>query len=40
MPVKAFEQAGSESIQKLLDKDMPPTLDKFRAAYVAWAAAA
>ena len=38
MPVAAFEKAGSQSIQQLLDKDMPPTLKKFREAYVAWAA--
>ena len=38
VPIGAFERAGSESIQKLLDKDMPPTLSKFREAYLAWAA--
>ncbi len=37
VPVAAFERAGSESIQKLLDQDMPPTLIKFREAYLAWA---
>ena len=38
VPVAAFEKAGSESIQKLLDQDMPPTLSKFRDAYLAWEA--
>ena len=36
VPVAAFEKAGSQSIQKLLDQDMPITLSKFRDAYLAW----
>ena len=38
VPVAAFEKAGSQSIQKLLDQDMPITLSKFRDAYLAWEA--
>ena len=37
VPVAAFEKAGSDAIQKLLDKDMAPTLSKFRDAYIQWA---
>ena len=36
VPVAAFEKAGSESIQKLIDADMPTTLSKFRDAYLAY----
>ena len=36
VPIGPFEKAGSESIQKLLDKDMQPVLDAFCAAYVTW----
>jgi hypothetical protein len=38
LPVGPFEKAGSESIQKLLEKDMPLALAKFRDAYTDWAA--
>merc|ERR1712151_239775 len=37
MPVSLFERLGSESIQKLLDKDIPPPLPKLREAYLAFA---
>ena len=38
IPVGPFEKSGSESIQKLLDKDMAPTMAKFRDAYCSWSA--
>ena len=37
VPAGPFEKSGSESIQKLLEKDMAPTLAKFRATYTSWA---
>jgi len=37
VPAGPFERAGSESIQKLLDKDMPVVLRKFKDAYCEWA---
>lgn len=39
VPAGPFEKSGSESIQQLLEKDMAPTLAKFRATYASWAAA-
>mmetsp|Transcript_45008 Transcript_45008/g.105150 ORF Transcript_45008/g.105150 Transcript_45008/m.105150 type:complete len:236 (-) Transcript_45008:78-785(-) len=37
VPAGPFERAGSESIQKLLDRDMEPLLAKFCEAYCKWA---
>lgn len=34
VPAGPFEKAGSESIQKLLDKDMAPVLARFREGYL------
>lgn len=38
MPVGVFESAGSDSIQEILDRDMPVTLKKLQEAYVKWSA--
>ena len=38
IPAGPFEKAGSESIQKLLDKDMASVLAQFREGYLAFAA--
>jgi hypothetical protein len=38
VPAGPFEKSGSESIQTLLEKDMAPTLSRFRDAYTSWAA--
>merc|ERR1712087_223780 len=37
VPAGPFEKAGSESIQKLLDRDMAPVLARFREGYCEWA---
>ena len=39
LPISRLEKSGSESLQKLLEKDMAPALAKFTEGYVAWAAA-
>lgn len=39
IPAGPFEKAGSESLQKLLDKDVAPAIVKFRDAYCTWAKA-
>ena len=36
VPAGPFEKSGSESLQKLLDKDMAKVLAQFRDGYVAW----
>ena len=38
IPAGPFEKAGSESIQKLLDRDMASVLAQFREGYLAFAA--
>ena len=38
IPAGPFEKTGSESIQKLLDKDMRPVLKRWREGYLAWTA--
>lgn len=38
VPVAQVEKGGNDSLQKVLEKDMPPTLAKFSAGYLEWAA--
>ena len=37
VPVGPFERSGSESLQKLLDRDMGTVLGRFREGYLTWA---
>ena len=37
IPAGSFEKAGSDSLQKLLDKDMASVLDRFREGYLKFA---
>ena len=37
VPAGPFERSGSESLQKLLDRDMGTVLGRFREGYLTWA---